>query len=314
MEPIDEQTLIAVADLICGDGTVYYRRATDLVAFFRRAGWNDVREYDGDSRKAWTISHLLNRHTEPDAIEQVLKRLTDPREYQQDRESADEILRQLNLLLEVENLHVELDANLRPVVRPGRAVSESVPLDISRQKLQYSVEDVVTDPTLVPLLTQRIDEIDKCRAAGCYLAAIILLGSLLELLLLDAAENRPIPDEIWDEPEAKAERVRPAKTADKLNLHSLIYVAHRLKWIDTDAYRIASILREFRNLVHPNLQRKLVGRMPDEDTVDMYWPVFIGTFNDLGRSRPGRPGAGVRKDEPPSDPAGPWGRGRGSHK
>lgn len=307
MEPIDEQTLVALADLICGDGTVYYRRAVDLVAFFRRAGWQEIHEYDGESRKAWTIAHLLDHRTDPDAIEQVLKRLTDPREYQQDRESADEVLRRLNLLLEVENLHVELDTDMRPVVRPGRAAVESPPLDISRQKLQYSVEEVVTDPALVPILTERIAEMDKCRAVGCYLAAMILLGSLLELLLLDAAENRPIPDEIWDEPEAKAERVRSAKTADKLPLHSLIYVAHRLKWIDTDAYRIASVLRDFRNLVHPNLQRKLVGRMPDEDTVDMYWPVFIGTFNDLGRSRPE---GGVRKNDPPSDPAGPWGRRR----
>ncbi|MBB5857217.1 hypothetical protein ACFQ05_30410 [Amycolatopsis umgeniensis] len=308
MDIIDEQTLVAVADLICGDGTVYYRRAADLVTFFRRAGWNEVGEYDGDSRKSWTVAHLLCRRTEPDAIEQVLKRLVDPREYQQDRESAEEVFRQLNLLLQVENLHVELDANLRPAIRPGRMATDPAPLDISRQKLQYSVDEVVTDQKLVPILDQRIAEIDKCRATGCYLAAMILLGSLVELLLLDAAENRPIPDEIWNESEAKAERVRPAKTADKLSLHSLIYVAHRLKWIDTDAYRIASVLREFRNLVHPNLERKLTGRPPDEDTVDMYWPVFIGTFNDLGRSRPGGPGA--EGGGPSTDPAGPWGRRR----
>jgi hypothetical protein len=123
-------------------------------------------------------------------------------------------------------------------------------------------------------------------------------------LLLDAAENRPIPDEIWDEPEAKAQNVRRAKSTDRLTLHALIYVAHRLGWIDTDAYRIASALREFRNLVHANEQRKVIGRVPDEDTVDMYWPVFIGAINDLGRTRPG---AAASQHGPSTDPAGPWG-------
>ncbi|WP_406635112.1 hypothetical protein [Amycolatopsis sp. WGS_07] len=307
VDTIDEQTLIAVADLICGDGTMFYRKANELAEFFRRAGWKEVTGYDGDTRKSWTVAHLLRRQNEPDAIEQVLTRLTDPREYPHDRESADEVLDGLNLLLEVENLHVELDEDLRPVVKNGRVAPKSVPEDISRQKLQYSIEEIITDQALVPLLNQRIVEIEKCRANGCYLAAMFHLGGVVEGLLMDAAASRPIPDEIWDEPEAKAERVRRAP-ADKLTLHSLIYAAHRLRWIDTDAYRIMGGLRSIRNLVHVHAQRKSPGDVPDQDTVDMYWPVFIGTVNDLGRTRPGGPVAG--RAEPPDDPAGPWARRR----
>lgn len=304
MESIDEQTLVAVAELICADGTQYYRSVKALVGFFRRAGW-DVGEYDGESRKAWTIAQLLRRRDDAGAIEQVLKRMTDPREYQQDRESADEVLERLNYLLEVENLHVELDVNLRPAVRTGRATPRDLPVDISRQKLQYSIAEIVTDQRLVPVLEQRVVELEKCRASGCYLSAMILLGSLIEGLLLDAAENRPIPASVWDEAEAKAENIRPAKTAENMNLQALIYVAHSLKWIDTDAYRIASAVRGFRNLVHPNAQRKLAGRSPDEDTVDMYWPVFVGTANDLGRTRPDGPGE--RRETPSDNTPGPWG-------
>ncbi|MDQ7809398.1 hypothetical protein Q5425_37220 [Amycolatopsis sp. A133] len=303
MEPIDEQTLVAVAELICADGKQYYRSVKGLVDFFRRAGW-DVGGYDGESRKAWTIAQLLGRRDDAAAIEQVLKRMADPREYQQDWESADEVLEALNYLLEVENLHVELDADLRPVVRTGRAAARDLPVDISRQKLQYSISEIVTDQRLVAVLEQRVIEVEKCRANGCHLAAMILLGSLLEGLLLDAAENRTIPESIWDEPEAKAENIRSANRADKLPLQSLIYVAHRLKWIDTDAYRIASAVRDFRNLVHPNAQRKLE-RSPDEDTVDMYWPVFVGTANDLGRTRPDGPGE--RTKAPSGGTPGPWG-------
>lgn len=63
---------------------------------------------------------------------------------------------------------------LRPAVRPGRTAPDSAPPDISRQKLQYEVEEVVTDQTLIPILDQRIAEIDKCRANGCYLARSLL--------------------------------------------------------------------------------------------------------------------------------------------
>ncbi|UOZ07029.1 hypothetical protein [Amycolatopsis sp. WQ 127309] len=93
-----------------------------LVEFFRRAGW-DVGGYDGESRKAWTIAQLLSRRDDAAAIGQVLKRMADPREYQQDRESADEVLTALNYLLEVENLHVELDTDLRPVARTARGAA-----------------------------------------------------------------------------------------------------------------------------------------------------------------------------------------------
>ncbi|WP_143267944.1 hypothetical protein [Amycolatopsis alba] len=305
MDTIDEQTLVAVADLICGDGTMFYRKGNELAEFFRRAGWKEITAYDGDTRKSWTVTHLLRRQDEPNAIERILTRLADPRDYPHDRESANEVRDRLNLLLEVENLHVELDDDLRPVIKAGRAAPKSIPEDISRQKLQYSIEEIVTDQALVPLLNQRIIEIEKCRANGCYLAAMIHLGGLVEGLLMDAAVSRPIPDSIWDEPEAKAERVRRAP-ADKLTLHSLIYAAHRLRWIDTDVYRIVGGLRSIRNLVHPHAQRKSPGDVPDEDTVDMYWPVFIGTVNDLGRTRPGESSA--RQARPAVDSAGPWAR------
>ena len=47
---------------------------------------------------------------------------------------------------------------------------------------------------MVETRQQRVAEVESCRAGGCYLAVMILLGSLLEGLLLDAAENRPIPE------------------------------------------------------------------------------------------------------------------------
>jgi hypothetical protein len=120
----------------------------------------------------------------------------------------------------------------RPLLEEGLEPAPAPQDDLSRKKLLYSIEDIVTDRRLVPLLNQWIAEIAACRANACYLAATILLGSLLEGLLLDAAESRPIPEEIWDEPEAKEKNVRKPRTSKDWTLHSLTYVARATSALD----------------------------------------------------------------------------------
>jgi hypothetical protein len=218
----------------------------------------------------------------------VLRRLVDQREYPGEPQLVPEIQLNLNRLLEAENIHVEFDNDFRPHIKPGRyEPMEKRPDPLSRTTLLYRIEDIVTSHDLVPLLNQRIDEVNACRDSGCYLAAVILAGSLLEGILLDAAEARPIPDEIWDEPSAKQENVKRPRTSSDWTLHALAYVAHRLGWIDTDAHEVGKALRKFRNLVHVNQQRTIVGNVPDGDTINMFWPIVIGTINDLGRTKPG---------------------------
>ncbi|WP_075859723.1 hypothetical protein [Carboxydothermus pertinax] len=38
LKPLDEKTLEALAELICGDSTEWYRKGWELPDFFRRAG------------------------------------------------------------------------------------------------------------------------------------------------------------------------------------------------------------------------------------------------------------------------------------
>jgi len=291
-----------VAAPICGDDTHCYRRAKDLVAFFRRAGWAVTDDFDGNTRRAWMTS-LLREHR----VTRILLRLVDRREYSGDEDTADEVRQYLNRVLAAENMHVAYGDDRRPQLRDGlEPAPELGEDDLRSKKLLYSLGDVVTDQKLLPLLTQRIDEFSACKANGFHLAAMILMGSLMEGLLLDAAESRPIPDEIWEERAAKEKRVRKPEESRNWTLYSLTHVAYRLNWIDLDAYKIVEALRYFRNLVHANEQRNVIGDVPDADTIDMYWPAVIGAINDLGRTKP-RPEPRKRRTTPTGD-AGPWGR------
>ncbi|MFI5779593.1 hypothetical protein [Nocardia sp. NPDC051570] len=286
MEPLDEKTLPALADLICGDDALHYRRAVDLVDFFRHTGWDDVLDYDGESRRSWTLDQLRRKRNDPGAIERVLCRLVARREYPGAPDTADDLLVDLNRLLEPELVHIELDGNLRPHLKPGVADAKRLRDDPTRQELLYRIEDIVADRQLVPLLNQRVREFHSCRDTGSYLAAVILAGSLLEGILHDAAQNRPIPMEIFDEPEAKKLEVSRPKGPRGWSLHSLGYAARRLEWIDSDVGEVIGALRKFRNIVHPRQQLELVGEVPDADTIDMYWPIIVGAINDLARTKP----------------------------
>jgi hypothetical protein len=68
VDSLDEQTLNALAYLICGDDTPYYRTAENLVKFFRRAGWSHISVYDGYSRTSWTNHQLQRKRDDPEAI------------------------------------------------------------------------------------------------------------------------------------------------------------------------------------------------------------------------------------------------------
>jgi hypothetical protein len=281
---LDENTLIALTDLICGDDGPFRRTAPQLADFFRRAGWASISGYDGDSRRSWTRTQLLKRQHDPEALEQVLKRLVDPREYPSEPECATESLRRLNDLLQPERLYLSLNKDGRPQLHRGTPPDDKAIASLYTATLQYDVNDIVADKDIAALVQQRIDEVNICREHGAGLAAVILLGSLLEGLLLDAAENRTIPETTW----AAVQLHRP-DSARKWSLAGLIKIAHHLGWIDFDVNKFGDAIKEFRDMVHVNRQRSVMATPPDRDTIDMNRPEFgrdslLGSGDRLVRS------------------------------
>jgi hypothetical protein len=131
--------------------------------------------------------------------------------------------------------------------------------------LHVSIADLVRDASLAAVLEGRLTEAKICHRNGAYASAIIMLGSLLEGVLLDAVKTRLKPS---------------AKPAEKWMLADLIKTAHQQEWIQADVQKFAGTLREYRNLVHPNAQVNL-GHAPDADTLSMCWPVINAALNDL---------------------------------
>jgi hypothetical protein len=266
LEGLDDNTLEEIARIACGgDDLPVYRRGVELPKLLQQAGWHSVPAHDGTPRRQWLTTQLRARRDVPGAVDAVVLRLANSREYVHRNEplAAAETTQALNPVLATEGFEIAHSRG-QPTIRPYQTSGDQQH-DQPDVVLHVTIADIVRDPELADVLQSRLDEARICHRNGAYASAIIMLGSLLEGILLDALKTRLHPQ---------------AKPLDKWMLNDLIETAHKHQWIQADVRGFGSKLREYRNLVHPNAQVRL-GHAPDADTLSMCWPVINAALNDL---------------------------------
>ncbi|MDQ1295823.1 MAG: hypothetical protein QG608_3710 [Actinomycetota bacterium] len=271
---LDENILDRLADLICGDDEgLKYRTVREIVAFFEAAGWRRVGEVDG-GRRQWVSDLLRQRRRDSDALRRMLIRLADPREYLDDDDVRQKVVKELNQLLAVEGYQIVYTGSRPDLVARTPTMNRPAMQDPARLTARLDV--IVSDPDFGRQLKARLDEADICWKSGACIAAIIMLGSALEGVLYDVALARHTGG-------------KPPTD----HLETLINLAGRSGWIAQDVIDYAHVLRNHRNLVHPKKQFTQ-GYSPEEDTVRIAWNVVVAALNDLERAVTGIP------DPPPA--------------
>jgi hypothetical protein len=273
MDPLDENTLDRLAEAICDTDGPNHRQGWQLPYFFRNAGWREVSEYDESGRKRWVLDLLRARRHDSQAMEQVICRLSDPREYQEEPRQAQQVAQMLNRFLALEGLKVTYGSG-RPLVvpLPGAMISPDTPASVD---LKRDLGTFILDPELAGILRLRLDEAATCREHGACVATIVLLGSILEGALFDVA-NRFIASAM-----RSTKSPRDGRKLSSWQLVDLINVAHDRGWIQPDVRVFAHTLRDYRNFVHPREQLKR-REFPDQDTVNVCWDVVVAALNDIG--------------------------------
>lgn len=272
MDTLDENTLGRIADVICDTDGPNHRQAWQLPLFFRHAGWRDVPEYRDIGRRRWVLDLLLSRRHDGGAIVQVLCRLSDPREYQEDPRVAQQVAQTLNRFLALEGVKVTYASGRAVVVDLPRAMlSPDAPATVD---LVQDLSTFIRDPDLAGILRFRLDEASTCREHGACVSAIVMLGSVLEGALLDIA-TRFIASAM-----RSSKAPGDGRKLSSWSLADLINVAHERGWIQPDVHAFAHSLRDYRNFVHPREQLRR-GEFPDQDTVSVCWDVVIAALNDL---------------------------------
>ena len=136
-------------------------------------------------------------------------------------------------------------------------------------------------PGIGGILADRWNEAQKCLDSKAYLAATIIMGSMLEGMLLAVIQQFPKEaNSCKTAPfDSKRGKVRPIH---EWSLSNMIDVAHDAGWLDLDVKKFSHSLRDFRNLIHPYQQLRSA-TAPDQDTCEISWLVVQAAANDLAR-------------------------------
>jgi hypothetical protein len=214
--------------------------------------------------------------------------------------SVDAKVREARLILEAvgaEKLHAQLDsdpdfaANSRRVRLEALSNHCKTALKFLDTGVVAAAKQLVRGPSLVKLtstlpgletvIQDRWIEAQRCQHAKAYLAAVILMGSILEgLLLARANQDRPEAFRSKSAPRNKDGRNVPV---EEWSLNTLIEVAVELRWLKTDRGGFSHALRESRNVVHPWVHVSRAANF-DDNTCKTCWHVLQASVQDLLRS------------------------------
>lgn len=144
-----------------------------------------------------------------------------------------------------------------------------------------SFAKLVPDATMQAALGRRWTECELCIEVGAPLAAIVMMGGLLEALLLARVNAEPNKASVFKAKNAPKEKgtTRPLK---EWMLGSYLDVAHELAWITQSAKDVGVVLRDYRNYIHPYKELSHGTMLSKADAV-MLWAVCRGIAEQLVR-------------------------------
>lgn len=132
---------------------------------------------------------------------------------------------------------------------------------------------LVGNPQMREILVRRWDECDKCVKANAHLAAIVMMGGLLEALFVARANKMPDKTPLTSATNAPKDKItgRTTNYQDWM-LDAYIKVGFELKWITESAKDIADRLKEYRNFVHPAKELRYGVKLDLNDS-SMFWQI-----------------------------------------
>ncbi len=128
----------------------------------------------------------------------------------------------------------------------------------------------------------RIKEARAAFSAQAYLSVIFLCGSILEAVLLGAAQREPARfNQSPSSPKSGDGKVKPFH---EWTLSQFIETASVINLIKKDVLKFSHGLREFRNYIHP-YQQLVSGFTPDGHTAKVCFQVLCAALADIAGER-----------------------------
>lgn len=145
-----------------------------------------------------------------------------------------------------------------------------------------NIEKLPIDAPVVPIIENRLTEARNALKANAYLSVIFLCGSVLEAVLLGAAQKNPAKYNT-----AKAspkKRSGDIKRFHEWSLADFIDVSCEIGVLKPDVKKFGHGLRDFRNYIHP-YQQLMSGFTPDQHTAKVCFQVLKAALADVAGDR-----------------------------
>lgn len=122
--------------------------------------------------------------------------------------------------------------------------------------------DFIADPKFRSLLERDFDELERCVEAKASKSVLLLSGSIIEALLMEFFFHNP--------PSSKTKT-----QVLKMNLHDLIDEASNMGLIKPVSKDLSTVVRNYRNLIHPGLEVRKKEKFDHDTAVVAYHLVKI---------------------------------------
>ena len=145
-----------------------------------------------------------------------------------------------------------------------------------------NVQKLPIEAQVIRVIESRLAEARRALGAGAHLSVIFLCGSVLEAVLLGAAQKEPARfNRATASPKGKDGIVRQFP---EWSLAQFIDVACELDLLKPDVKKFSHGLRDFRNYIHP-YEQMVSGFTPDEHTAKLCFQVLKAALASVAGER-----------------------------
>lgn len=145
-----------------------------------------------------------------------------------------------------------------------------------------NIQNLPVDSEVSKIIEDRLQEAQACLSVGAHLSVIILCGSVLEAVLLGAAQKDP--EKFSRAPRSPKRQDGKTKRFRHWSLVEFIDVAYDIQLLKQDVQKFSHELREFRNYIHPDKQMK-ANFKPSEHTAKICIQVLNAALADVSGER-----------------------------
>ena len=284
---LNAKTLEKLRVIINGDETADYRSGPKLVSFFNALGFNDNYGPGFPSRWAYTEERLQALNGKPE-LDKCIRNTFAVVDYIGRVDELDALIADFNQYMAFDKWSVVRDNDTitfkkldKVVVDSGKKNSAELKEDeFLKMTFNVNVDSVGLDSNVSEIIKLRLKEVELCIGNEASLAAILLIGSIMEGVLLGTASM--YPQQFNQAPSAPKDRdTGKARKFPDWTLNNFIDVASEVGLLKHDVKKFSHVVRDFRNYIHPYAQ--MSSRFsPDKHTALICFQVLKAAISQIG--------------------------------